>query len=211
MLAYKFRGADQVAFAVDIILNKRLYCSSPSKLNDPLEGFFSAMVFESIERAKQAYRDVIQERSHLSVCSLSTTYDFIPLWAYYASNFTGLAIEVEIPADVAEVKHVRYTNYPTLGSLPEDNPGEAARESLCMKREEWRHESEVRIILDDRQTRAAPYYPLTLDSPVRRLIVGQRMEPALLTTFKIVCKDQGIEICQAQLGPGGVSLVGVPF
>jgi hypothetical protein len=143
MLAYKFRGADQIPFALDIILNQRLYCSCPSKFNDPLEGFFTSMILESKnpQRTIEASHEVIRERSHLRVCSLSMIFDFIPLWAYYASDFSGLAIEVEISEEAPEVKKIRYTNYPSLGLLPQDDPKQAACESLCMKREEWSHEN----------------------------------------------------------------------
>ncbi|MGR3174323.1 MAG: hypothetical protein ACUZ8N_06955 [Candidatus Scalindua sp.] len=41
MKAYKFRPASQIAFASDIIINKRLHCADWKNLNDPMEGTYS--------------------------------------------------------------------------------------------------------------------------------------------------------------------------
>jgi hypothetical protein len=40
MKTYKFRSAAQIAFAFDIIINRRLFCSDWRNLNDPIEGMF---------------------------------------------------------------------------------------------------------------------------------------------------------------------------
>ena len=41
MLAYKFRSANQLEYAFDVVLNNRLHCADWRKLNDPMEGMFS--------------------------------------------------------------------------------------------------------------------------------------------------------------------------
>lgn len=204
MLAYKFRGADQIPFALDIIVNQRLYCSNPSTFNDPLEGAFSSIIFEGIEHTKKAHDQVMPECLNLCICSLSMTLE-----SYYASGFSGIAIEIDIPKEALEVKVIRYTNYPALGSLAQDDPERAAIESLCMKRKEWSHKKEVRIIIDSRRVHTAPYY--RLEVPVHRIIVGNRIEPALLQVLKLVSRDQDINLCGIRLGQEGLETVKIPL
>jgi hypothetical protein len=201
MLAYKFRSAAQVPYALDIVLNQRLYCSDKSAFNDPQEGAFLSMFWESQDRNTQAIKDVLEAQTHLRICSLTRTCEFIPLWAYYASGFSGLAIEVELPDDAPEIRDVRYTNDRSIGLLHVDDTKRGALESLCMKREEWSLEQEVRVIFDGRNLATTPYYPLT--KPVSHIIVGGRMERALLDVIRALARDHGILLSAAGLGREG--------
>ena len=195
MKAYKFRGADQFPFALDIILNKRLYCADWRDFNDPVEGTFYALEGGS-EYEKKVER-VIREKKNLRVCSLSHTYDSHLLWAHYASGFSGLALEVDLPEGNSEIK--KELNYPNVftrlsGNDPRD-PSEIAEQILTSKYMEWKYEEEVRIL------RQGEWF--SLSDPVRRVICGHRMNPAMLETLRIVCARNGIEICKTDILESG--------
>jgi hypothetical protein len=72
MLAYKFRSSSQIAFALDIVFNKRLHCSDWATLNDPNEGRFLHPAF-SPEQAAHALRlrQITHGKKAYRICSLS--------------------------------------------------------------------------------------------------------------------------------------------
>jgi hypothetical protein len=64
------------------------------------------------------------------ICSLSKTFDSHLLWAHYASGFSGLAVEVELPDHAHNVRVVEYRG--VFGRVSFDrviNPEQAAEES----------------------------------------------------------------------------------
>ena len=87
MRAYKFRSASQIAFTLDIIFNRRLFCSDWKMLNDPMEGMFvfSHQTSDGYDYKKEI-QQIIEEKKRLKVCSLSATYESHLLWAHYAGG-----------------------------------------------------------------------------------------------------------------------------
>src|SRR6185312_15116031 len=109
MKAYKFRSSSQLPFALDIMFNNRLHCSDWRNLNDPMEGMFAYSYNATKERDfKDEVASIVKHKQRLKVCSLSKTFDCHLLWAHYASGFSGLAIEVELPDRSPFVKTVKY-------------------------------------------------------------------------------------------------------
>lgn len=86
MRAYKFRSASQIAFTLDIIFNRRLFCSDWKMLNDPMEGMFvfSHQTSDGYDYKKEI-QQIIEEKKRLKVCS-SATYESHLLWAHYAGG-----------------------------------------------------------------------------------------------------------------------------
>lgn len=202
MIAFKFRPATQLGYAFDIILNDRLYCADWSALNDPMEGMF-AFDHKSANEAdgKRTVADIIREKKQLRVCSLSETFDSHLLWSHYASGFTGLAIEVELPDDSPVVRRVNYRSEfePALGGSEIDAP-RAATEILCSKYKEWAYEKEVRIIQQD------VHFPLAAQ-PAYHVIAGHRMEPALFKALDLICCSMAIRLTRTKITPDGISVI----
>src|SRR5438876_5622662 len=148
MRAFKFRSSDQIAFAFDIIFNQRLHCADWSRLNDPMEGIFPYSFLETKgEDPKNLVEKIIREKKHIRVCSLSRTFDCHLLWAHYASGFSGVAVEVELPDDSEKVKVVKYRG--VFAEFNADHNQDAyltARQILSSKYREWKYEQEVRIL-----------------------------------------------------------------
>lgn len=135
MRAYKFRAASQIAFALDIIINRRLFCSDWKMLNDPMEGMFvySHQSSDGYDY-KKVVQQIIEEKKRLKICSLSATFDSHLLWAHYAGGFDGLAIEVEIPDNHRSVKKVDYRGVFAHVSMPNGrSPEELANQVLSSK------------------------------------------------------------------------------
>lgn len=198
MRAYKFRSASQIAFTLDIMFNRRLFCSDWKMLNDPMEGMFvfSHQTSDGYDYKKEI-QQIIEEKKRLKVCSLSATYESHLLWAHYAGGFDGCAIEIEIPDNHHSIKQIEYRGVFANLAMPNiSSPDELANQVLSSKYREWEYEQEVRIL----QTNEWFY----LDKPVRRVIAGHRMPSALFEAMNIICNSMGIEFCRTGIGDEGI-------
>lgn len=203
MKAYKFRSADQIDYALDIVLNDRLFCSDWHHLNDPLEGIFTAVgSFDDKEIAK-LFQRVAEEKYALRVCSLTKTYNKHLLWAHYATGFKGLAIEINLPDDQAEILHVNYRDVTELEHVlsPDQKPATIARGILSSKYSEWYYEEEVRLL------RRSEWYALDPPVSVTHIICGHRMSSALFKCLKIIADAKEIPISQTKIKDSGIELV----
>lgn len=197
MRAYKFRNATNIEFALDILLNKRLYCADWRDLNDPMEGMFVYSTRGREPRAQQVVKGIGDAKRRYKVCSLSRDFQSHLLWAHYAGGFDGLAIEVDLPDDDPDVRPVEYEGvFAFLDMDDVRSEDEAARRILFSKYQEWRYEQEVRILS------AEPYYHLA--RPIRRVIVGPRMNEALFRTLYMVCEREGIVFTKVGIGDEGI-------
>ncbi|MCE8001849.1 hypothetical protein [Billgrantia ethanolica] len=198
MRAYKFRSASQIAFALDIIINRRLFCADWKTLNDPMEGMFvySRQSTDGYDY-KEEVQQIIEEKKGLKVCSLSGTFDSHLLWAHYAGGFDGCAIEVEIPDNHPCVKRTEYRGVFAHVSMPNGHaPEELANQVLSSKYQEWSYEQEVRILQSQEW--------FQLEEPVKRVIAGHRMPPALFEAMNIICNSMGIRFCRTGIGDEGI-------
>jgi hypothetical protein len=204
MLAYKFRSANQLHFALDIIFNNRLRCSDWRQLNDPMEGMFaySTRATDEQDHSDQV-AEIIRHKKNLLVCSLAGTFDCHLLWAHYASGFEGLAVEIELPDDAPNVRVVEYRG--VFAHVSFDGfliPEQAAEQILSSKYKEWAYEKEVRILQSDE------WYKLQI--PVRRVIAGHRMHPAVFEALRIICERRNVVLNRTGIGDEGIDADRVP-
>jgi Protein of unknown function (DUF2971) len=204
MIAYKFRGQSQIAFALEIMFENRLFCAERSTLNDPMEGIFSFGISAEDKTDYQPFLSELgNERKPLRICSLCMTFNCHLLWAHYAEGFRGLAIEIELPDNAPEISEVEYGGVFGYLKLEHEKDAKlAARKVLSSKNKEWSYEREVRIL--------QPETNYELPNPVRRIIVGHRMNPSLFETLRIVCAHKKIEINRVGIGDEGIDADFVP-
>ena len=204
MLAYKFRSPSQIAFALDIMFNNRLYCADWSRLNDPMEGAFGYSHNSTSEIDRSTFVEEVQlEKSRIKICSLSKTFDCHLLWAHYADGFSGMAIEVELSDKSPMVKEVTYGGvFGYLDLANPQTPSDEARNILSSKYSAWAYEREVRIICNQEW--------FQLERPVRRIICGHRMNQSLFKALRIVCDHKEIEIYRTGIGDEGIDADPVP-
>lgn len=198
MKAYKFKSAHQIPHAFDIIFNSRLYCADWSALNDPMEGMFAYSHKSGTEKdVKEIVAEIVRHKRQLRVCSLTKTFDCHLLWAHYASGFSGLAIEVELPDNSPAVREVSYRGvFAGVHLAGEVNPEQAAEQILSSKYAEWVYEKEIRVLYREN------YFPLA--KPVQHVIAGHRMEPALFDALNFICHKRGIRFSRTGIGDEGI-------
>ena len=195
MKAYKFKGPAQIPHALDIIFNHRIYCADWATLNDPMEGVF----FSSGKQNNAAVMSEIQrELRTFKVCSLAESYDSHLLWSHYASGFSGLAIEVELPDSAPGIRKVTYDRG-VFAAVQVDGPVDtrkAAEDILFSKHHVWNYEGEIRVLHTD------AYFGVTVSG----VIVGNRMEPALFDAMHLICRTQGIPFYRVGIGDEGLDM-----
>ena len=197
MRAYKFRSSSNIEFALDILLNRRLFCSDWRSLNDPMEGLFVYSTNGLEGEAERRVKGIGEAKSRYKVCSLARDFQSHLLWAHYAGGFDGLAIEVDLPDDDASVREVEYRGvFAFLDMDRVEDEDDAARRILFSKYEAWSYEEEIRILNDE------DYYQL--DRPIRRVIAGPRMNQALFQTLHMVCEREAIEFNKVGIGDEGI-------
>ncbi len=195
--AYKFRSAAQIAYAFDIIINKRLYCSDWRNLNDPMEGLFTYGTNAGNEpEASQKVKGIVKAKKQYKVCSLAGTFDSHLLWSHYAGGFDGVAIEINLP----QSHHIRPIEYRGVFAYVDMNEftseEEAAKQILFSKNQEWAYEKEIRILHDNEW--------FELDRPVSKVIAGHRMPRALFDVLNITCNSLGITFNKVGIGDEGI-------
>jgi hypothetical protein len=80
-------------------------------------------------------------------------------------------------------------------------PSDTAQMILSSKYKEWEYEKEVRILSENQ------WYKL--QNPVRRIIVGHRMNPSLFEALRIVCEHKRIVLDRTVIGNKGINAIAV--
>ena len=209
---YKFRGIRSdcvINQEVDLsriedILNGSLYCSDWRKLNDVLEGKYyyevpssstQKLVFETgkrLQEQKEAYR----------VCSLTAALTNPLMWSFYAGNNAGVAIEIKFKYPDNDIIPMTYSK--TLPVLDLALAGEVdksdvdgswtrtiARHILTHKTNVWKHEKEVRIVVEDSKLHEHKY---KISTPPVRLYYGPRMDESVYNRLHAICHSHEVEM-----------------
>ncbi len=159
-------------------------------MNDPMEGFYQLggnedYFLKTWLGAEDEYRKLHKMASdifdRLAIISLSqTTLDY-PLWAYYASSFSGMCLEFD--TSILQVGGLQGENLVKVVYQSEELPAlglmrfasESGREELVkrisIKREEWAHEKEWRFVVGEEGKR---YYR---DDAIKRVLLGPKIDP----------------------------------
>jgi len=171
-----------------------------------MEGMFAYAYNSSSgkdEDVKRTVASIIREKKQLRVCSLSETFDCHLLWSHYASGFSGLAIEVELPDNSTAVRKIEYRGvFAGVNFRGHVDAQHAPEPILASKYSEWSYEREIRML--HRET----YFPLS--NPVKHVIAGHRMEPALFEALNFICHQKGIRFSRTGIGDEGIDTDSVP-
>lgn len=172
----------------EIVANRRIFFSSPSKFNDP---FDSALGIQFPDSGNIANKDLDRqiETDHiikktakvLGVFCVSATMESVAMWAHYAANHSGVVIEfdyaslVDLHLNIRHFKVDYETSFPSWDDFNEaheskDNLYKFAKLFFCRKSIEWEREEEWRFFT----TPADTYLDLP-DSAITRIIFGMKM------------------------------------
>jgi len=163
--AYKYRSLANFEHVADIFCNNRFYAAQFFDLNDPMEG-----MFDYEKGTKKEYLEKIREgKEKLRICSFSSDFRNLLLWAHYADGFKGICIEVELndwpDHDIAKV------NYEPFKPIFNNEHGEYVHYwpniILREKNAAWKYEKEIRVLT----RREFVSYPMV---EIKSVLLGSR-------------------------------------
>ena len=144
MKLYKFRSLEKFERIEDILINSIFHMAKWKSLNDPMEGYFHYIIYETDLVYKDRIQQFISEKNELKICSFANTFHPILLWSHYANKHKRIAIEVTL-------NHHCYNNLFKViyeKNIPELNfdSTPSAIDILSSKINYWAYEREYRII-----------------------------------------------------------------
>lgn len=216
------------------LLNKQIWISSVSSLNDPYE--FQCMYIDK-KRLKQCdYPDSIIRgmesflRSfieHFGVVSLSAnSFDFLPMWAYYANNYKGFCIEYKtIKPDVifpvfyeknriplASIIANYFNEYRMLKSGKKPSPDIAfdetiLRNQMFLKHESWKNEKEYRIIYPLEEGKGKTVCASDLGLQINSVCVGYDCSEENKKQLREICATLGCDLFETTIQQNSYTLL----
>lgn len=139
-MLYKYRSLSNLQFALDIIVNKRMFAAKFQDLNDPMEGVYKYHP----EALNQQERNMISgNKNEYRLLSLSETLNNMLMWSYYAESHKGMIVCVSVTDPEAKVVPVEYVDDITIDMSRED----VAKGILTKKFRLWEHEREHRAFV----------------------------------------------------------------
>lgn len=210
---YRFRPLDSLLFEreLDALDNSYLYAPPFSSMNDPMEAFYELddledSLFKSLfghqhGMMEQMYKNIHAVFERCGLVSFSTSHMDLPMWAYYATNFSGMCLEfkTEFLTNISDFQNeplvkVEYgidTLPPLeLSSLSNDSFKNEAIKRLSRKRIEWEHEKEWRLITGEIGRK---YYT---DDSLTAVYFGPRANKKYIETVCEKLKDRPVDIYQ---------------
>lgn len=197
--AYKFRNFSNVSDLMrikDIVLNRQLYCASWKRMNDICEGWYRIDSGVGLvgSRFFSGMRQFAGAKDVINVCSLSRNVCCQTLWAHYASEHSGVAIEIALDDEKRERGHlvcnrVKYRrkflsfSKSEVESYDSDNSGgdgvrAVARKILLTKASCWKTENEIRLLTTEE------FYRLSEKEKIKCVYCGARMLPEMRKTLE---------------------------
>ena len=151
-----------------------------------MEGTYDTLVSGPHATHRAQVEEIYNGKIRSRVCSLSRTYKHHAMWAYYAGDYSGLAIEIDLPDGAATpIDYASGSRIQKWGGG--DDAYQIALRILTTKHAHWAHEQEVRILYDGK------HYELPKNS-IRRVIMGSRASGDFTQEVTALCACQGITV-----------------
>ncbi|NRD90552.1 DUF2971 domain-containing protein [Sphingopyxis sp. BSNA05] len=187
-----------------------LYAPPFSAMNDPMEAFYEtggpadhildALLTTTGKSTVEMYRMLSEMIEQFALVSFAGTYEDLPMWAYYGSNFAGMCLAFEssqLEIGDFQNEHLRSVTYarkalPAL-TIAEVANKEAVIARITRKRSEWAHEKEWRFITGE----VGPKH--YLDDALQRVYLGPRVNPKHAKRICEVLQRRPVEILQGKV------------
>lgn len=170
---FKYRDLTNIERFIDILLRKRLYMSTYSKLNDPMEGVF---LYDDNTRSEKI-RIIENQKEETYICSLSKNCDNMLMWSHYANGHTGCCIEISETSkkEDLQVRDIEYRNREV--DLNEDI--QDVYDVLSVKSSLWKYEDEIRYFRQENNGKR-PF----LKVKIHKIIFGTKVPQKKFVFYK---------------------------
>jgi len=180
---YKYRSLSNLQFALDILVNKRLYAAEFTKLNDPMEGLFTYGEGSVPDWIADA---LYHQKRTLRILSLCEQPDNMLMWSYYSEGHRGFVVGGDIADDNVKAVSVRYVKNFDIGDI---RRADIAQAILSRKHEFWKHEREHRVFVMEG---GEPFIPFK----IRELIFGVEADSEMRKLLSAIAKkfNPGVKV-----------------
>lgn len=180
---YKFKSLNNIEQVLDVIINKRLYCSLISDLNDVREASMEMNASLQFGIYELYVQNELQKLQSKRVLSLTSSYKNHLMWAHYADGYKGVVIRLGVKkSDFVQVTYE--DKCPDLDVLINSKTIDLIPTILTHKYKCWENEKEYRCIQDDK------YY----SADVEEVIFGSRVNSEVKRALTILCEEYGISV-----------------
>lgn len=188
-----------------------LFAPPFSKMNDPMEAFYETggpsdwiidkMLAPAGRKMSHIYSMLSEKINGFGLVSFASTHSDLPMWAYYASNFSGMCLEFDV-AELAtgdfqneplqQVVYARHALPPlTFADIRQIEKEMIAR--IARKRPEWSHEKEWRYLTGE----VGPKY--YLDDALRRVYLGPWIKPEYAEQVGALLARRPVEVLRGEI------------
>jgi hypothetical protein len=183
---FKYRSLANLEFALDILVNHRLFASEFTKLNDPMEGLFT---YGNNEVPKWITTAIQRQKLRWRVLSLCESPHNMLMWSYYSDGHKGMVIGADLAEPRVKAESVQYVEDFNIEVHQED----VGRAILLRKHKSWRHEKEHRVLVEDR-----PFVKIR----VREMVFGIEANPGTRELLSLVARkfNPGVKISSMTAG-----------
>lgn len=212
---YRYRPLEDALLDRELgaLQNSYLYSPPFAAMNDPMEAFYetggpgdriiNAMLAPTGKRIDGMYEMLSEMIDRFALVSFAGTYEDLPMWAYYGSNFAGMCLEfdaTELAIGDFQNEKLRPVTYARSALLPltvtdmaPERLEEAVIARITRKRSEWAHEKEWRFITGE----VGPKH--YLDDALRRVFLGPRVKPEHAARACEVLDRRPVEVLQGEI------------
>lgn len=178
---YKFKSLNNIEQVLDIIINKRLYCSLVSDLNDVREASMEMNASLQTGIYKLYNYNFAQEIQTTRVLSLTSRYKNHLMWAHYADGYKGVVIGLRVKrSDFSPVIYKK--KCPDYDKLIMKGNLFGLKEIILFRKYKcWKKEKEYRHIQTDEHYRIC----------IEEVILGSRVNEELKEVLVLLCKKYG--------------------
>ncbi|WP_152978724.1 DUF2971 domain-containing protein [Pseudomonas mediterranea] len=173
---FRYRPLEEGLLIRELEALKQAYVFAPlfGEMDDPMEAFYEMggigdyFVDEALKPSgvsRQAfYKPSKKMIDRFALNSFSTTNEYLPMWAYYASNFAGVRLEfstAQLATGDLKDEHLLEVEYVTSPASPIDLTDVFAKDQAsrvvkrrAQKQIEWRHKKKLRFVTGEAWAKA---------------------------------------------------------
>jgi hypothetical protein len=148
------KGDEAVTQELAAIKDNYLWCSDFTKMNDPMEGFYSpSILLKKHKDAERIMSAILDQKTSIGIACFSETKESELMWTHYAGNYGGICIayssqrlQKRMEASVRLVRVAYGDTMPILTAAEARDVEGAARIILSHKKMNWYYEREWRIL-----------------------------------------------------------------
>ncbi|MBX3477317.1 MAG: DUF2971 domain-containing protein [Brevundimonas sp.] len=212
---YRFRPLEDALLDRELTALRESFLYSPpfGAMNDPMEAFYEtggpgdriveAMLGPAAGGLQHLYGLLSETIDRFALVSFAGTFENLPMWAYYASNFAGMCLEFDTDQltigdfQNETLRPVTYAHKAlsplSVADMAPDRLEEAIIARITRKRAEWSHEKEWRYVTGEVGRK---HY---LDDALRRVFIGPRAREDYVTTVCDVLDRRPVEVLQGEI------------